>query len=130
LTVAADREREVRYGVISKGNTQSEAIANDHFDEVAFEGMRPRLLEVLQTVGFLPEETFPKFNENRFRKSEPDFAFASVVRCSLTGRDRSKRTHRPTVEMSFPLLSPDRQLTASCQHALRSTSVVCHPRAQ
>jgi len=77
---------------ISKGNTQSNAFANGQFDPVAFSGIRPRLLEVLQTVGLLADDSLSRFNR-RFCGEEKEYAFASVVRCSLTGMDRKKGFH-------------------------------------
>ena len=68
---------------ISKGNTQSNAYQNEPFDAVAFKGFRDRLLDVLQSVGLLTDETDTQF-ESRFTATEREFAFASVVRCSLT----------------------------------------------
>jgi hypothetical protein len=79
---------------ISKGNTQSDAHARGSpVEEVAFKGMRPRLFEILQAVGLLPAETYAHFDHYRFNKSEREYGFASVVRCSLTGWDRKKERH-------------------------------------
>jgi len=77
---------------ISKGNTQSSAYEKGAFDAVAFKGLRERLLEVFQSVGILPNEELQEF-ERRFTAAEKDFAFASVVRCSLTGIDRKSSHH-------------------------------------
>ena len=77
---------------ISKGNTQSQALRHGPFESVAFKGIRHRILEVFQSVGLLQNETSSDF-EKRFHASENDFAFASVVRCSLTGMDRKKNCH-------------------------------------
>ncbi len=77
---------------ISKGNTQSRAFAAGEFDRVAFKGIRHRMLDLLQSVGLLPGESAGQF-EQRFQRDEADFAFASVVRCSITGMDRRKGVH-------------------------------------
>jgi hypothetical protein len=77
---------------ISKGNTQSHAFGRDAFEAVAFKGIRHRILQVLQTLGMLADET-PRQFERRFASGELDFAFASVVRCSITGMDRKKGCH-------------------------------------
>lgn len=101
---------------ISKGNTQSNAFASCPFDEVAFKGIRDRLLQVLQTVGLLPGETVSQF-ELRFRASERDFAFASVVRCSLTGMDRKRGIHTadsPNVIPAFKLGSAAYAFAFAC----------------
>ena len=85
---------------ISKGNTQSRAFAAGEFDTVAFKGIRDRLLQVLQTVGLLPCETPDQF-EQRFRSDEKCLAFASVVRCSLTGQNRKPTGPTHTAESPF-----------------------------
>jgi len=91
---------------ISKGNTQSKAFARGSFDDVAFKQIRHRLLEVLQTVGLLPGETLARF-ERRFLAQEQEYAFASVVRCSLTGMDRKKRVHTADSPNVIPAFKPD-----------------------
>jgi hypothetical protein len=77
---------------ISKGNTQSRAFGTEPFDSIAFKGIRNRILEVFHAVGLLLNETAKDF-ERRFSASERDYAFASVVRCSITGMDRKKGVH-------------------------------------
>lgn len=73
---------------MSKGNTQSDAMRDaartGDFDAVPFRKMRPRLLQVLQSVGLMQGETEI---DRRFRAEEPDYAWGSVLRCSLTGFD-------------------------------------------
>lgn len=101
---------------ISKGNTQSKAFANEAFDGIAFKGIRPRLLQVLQAVGLLQGEGIAAF-ERRFRSDEMDFAFASVIRCSLTGRDSKKGIHTadsPNVVPALKLGSAGYQFAAAC----------------
>jgi hypothetical protein len=90
---------------ISKGNTQSNAFSKYDFEEVAFKGIRHRLLEVLQTVGLLPGETLEQF-EQRFRSHERQYGFASVVRCSLTGMDRKKGVHTADSRNVVPAFKP------------------------
>jgi hypothetical protein len=91
---------------VSKGNTQSNAFAAGRFDDVAFKKIRHRLLEVLQTVGLLPGETLIRF-ERRFLAEEQEYAFASVVRCSLTGMDRKKGIHPADSPNVIPAFKPD-----------------------
>jgi hypothetical protein len=101
---------------ISKGNTQSNAFANDHFDGVAFKDIRHRLLQVLQTVGLLEGESLSRF-ERRFYRDEQEFAFASVVRCSLTGMDRKKHIHTadsPNVVPAFKAGSEGYEFVSGC----------------
>jgi hypothetical protein len=79
-------------------------------------GIRPRLLQVLQTVGLLQDETAADF-EQRFCKDEREYAFASVVRCSLTGMDRKKPVHTadsPNVIPAFKVGSPGYRFTSAC----------------
>lgn len=90
---------------ISKGNTQSIAYQSGPFDAVAFKGIRHRILEVFQSVGLLLSET-PKQFEHRFSVAEGDFAFASVVRCSLTGMDRKKGIHTADSPNVLPAFRP------------------------
>ena len=90
---------------VSKGNTQSDAFAKDCFEDVAFKQIRHRLLEVLQTVGLLRGETLAQF-ERRFLAEEREYAFASVVRCSLTGMDRKKRKHTADSPNVIPAFKP------------------------
>lgn len=101
---------------VSKGNTQSRAFAAGSFDAVAFKGIRHRLLEVLQTVGLLPGETLARF-ERRFRADEDEYAFASVVRCSLTGMDQKKGIHTadsPNVIPAFGSASEGHAYVSAC----------------
>ena len=77
---------------ISKGNTQSRVFGRELFDTVAFKGLRDRVLTLFQGVGLLQGESLVAL-EKRFTADEPDFAFASVVRCSLTGWNPTKRAH-------------------------------------
>lgn len=90
---------------VSKGNTQSRAFASGSFEAVAFKGIRPRLLEVLQTVGLLRSETLARF-ELRFCAQETEYAFASVVRCSLTGMDKKKGIHTADSPNVMPAFVP------------------------
>jgi|HubBroStandDraft_4_1064222.scaffolds.fasta_scaffold47395_2 hypothetical protein len=90
---------------VSKGNTQSNAFSRGLFDDVAFKKIRHRLLEVLQTIGLLSGETPARF-ECRFLASEREYAFASVVRCSLTGMDRKRQTHTADSPNVVPAFKP------------------------
>jgi hypothetical protein len=91
---------------ISKGNTQSRAYAAGPFEYVAFKGIRHRILEIFQSVGLLMNEGPSQF-ERRFTALESDFAFASVVRCSLTGMDRKKGVHTADSPNVLPAFRPD-----------------------
>lgn len=90
---------------ISKGNTQSSAFRNGRFEDVAFKGIRNRLLLGLQVVGLLPGETLVRF-EQRFLSGEQEYAFASVVRCSLTGFDKVKKIHTADSGNVVPAFKP------------------------
>lgn len=72
----------------SKGFTQAGAYKTGKFEDVPFKGMRPRLTEMLQALGLLrrDETVDPKMHA-----SEKDFAFGSLVRCSLARRDDEGR---------------------------------------
>ncbi len=101
---------------ISKGNTQSRAFGSEPFDGVAFKGIRHRILEAFHAVGLLLGET-PGTFEQRFSASERDYAFASVVRCSITGMDRKKHVHTadsPNVLPAFQRGSPGSKFVENC----------------
>lgn len=102
---------------ISKGNTQSRAFASSEpFEAVAFKGIRHRLLEVLQAVGLLAGESVPDF-EKRFTANERSLAFASMVRCSLTGRDQKTggfTAESPKVVPAFRTGSAGHGFVARC----------------
>lgn len=101
---------------ISKGNTQSRAAHTDSFDRVAFKDIRHRILEAFNAVGLLKGENAGQF-ERRFSDSEQDYAFASVVRCSITGMDSKKLTHTadsPNVIPAFKRGSPGARFVENC----------------
>lgn len=101
---------------ISKGNTQSEAFRTAAFDSVAFKGIRHRILQLFKSIGLLPSETARDF-ERRFSATEQDYAFASVVRCSITGLDRRKQTHTadsPNVVPAFRCGSAGLDFVQNC----------------
>ncbi|MCW3783590.1 hypothetical protein [Defluviimonas salinarum] len=73
---------------MTKGNTQSgamaAAMADGSYDGVPFASFRPRLLEVLKTVGLMAGV----FDIDRFfREDEADYGWGSLLRCSFTARD-------------------------------------------
>ena len=72
---------------MSKGNTQSDAMSkswkNGDYDYIPYMGFRPRLLNVLQAVGLLPDV---ENLDSRIKKTEQTYGWASILRCSLTGR--------------------------------------------
>ena len=101
---------------MSKGNTQSNAYLTGTFEKVAFAGIRPRLLQILQSITLLADETPDRF-ERRFCEQEQDLAFASVVRCSLTGWNNAKSAHTadsPVVVPAFKQSSPGFTWVSNC----------------
>ncbi len=101
---------------VSKGNTQSNAFRREPFDAVAFKGIRHRLLSVLQSVGLLVEDDIGRF-EQRFQADEKEYAFASAVRCSLTGMDPKKGSfsaESPKVVPAFKVGSAGHHFTSAC----------------
>lgn len=65
----------------SKGFTQAGAYSTEKFEEIPFKGMRPRLTVALRRIDLLSErETV----ESKFTPLERDYAFGSLVRCSLS----------------------------------------------
>lgn len=73
---------------MTKGTTQAremaEAFRDGTFDQVAYAGFRPRLLQALQVVGLMKgiDNLAPYLTA-----ASRDSGFASIVRCSLTARD-------------------------------------------
>lgn len=67
----------------SKGFTQANAFRSDAFEAIPFKGkvMRTRLTAALRRVGVLLEE---ENIDTKFSVSERQFAFGSLVRCSLS----------------------------------------------
>lgn len=65
----------------SKGFTQANAYTKNQFDSVAFSGMRPRLKYALQKLGLIDES---QNIDSLLHATENDFAFGSLVRCSLS----------------------------------------------
>lgn len=73
---------------MTKGFTQSNSMTTDprKYDDVAFSGFRPRLLQSLQAIGLMRDVS--DIN-SKLRATETEYGFASVIRCSLTaiGKD-------------------------------------------
>jgi hypothetical protein len=74
----------------SKGATQSNRIDFDNpvnFDEIAFKGCRNNLTKVLQAVNLLSKT---QSIESKINKQEKDFAFASLIRCSVSRKTKDR----------------------------------------
>lgn len=78
--------RNPRYLVLgfSKGTRQCERILATPHDEIPYAGFRPNLTAILRKLGLLGSE---EHVEERIRGSEPDFAFGSLIRCSVAHVD-------------------------------------------
>ena len=80
----------------SKGFTQANAYKNKNFDRVPFDGMRPRLTEILQTLGLLGKH---EIVDHRMVATEKQMAFGSLVRCSLSRwNEKPKKPKKPGYE--------------------------------
>lgn len=67
----------------SKGPMQNERICGPH-DDIPFAGFRVALNDILRSLGLLgPLENI----SSRIRADEPDWAFGSLIRCSVGRRD-------------------------------------------
>jgi hypothetical protein len=64
--------------------TQAGEYRTGKFEDVPFKGMRPRLTEMLQSLGLLHAE---EIVDAKMRDGEKDYAFGSLVRCSLARRN-------------------------------------------
>lgn len=75
----------------SKGATQTNIYDTGAFDDVAFGGRsRANLTDILRCVRLLkPNERV----DDKIRNGEPDFAFGSLVRCSLARWNAKKGTY-------------------------------------
>lgn len=72
----------------SKGFTQAGAYRTGKFEDVPFKGMRPRLTEMLQSLGLMGKS---EIVDRKMQADEKDLAFGSLVRCSLARRDDAGR---------------------------------------
>jgi hypothetical protein len=72
---------------ISKGFTQAREFASGEFDSVPFKNCRARLRDVLAAVGLMNRDADI---DSRMTSLETDYAWGSVVRCSLSGRKTSE----------------------------------------
>lgn len=85
----------------SKGFTQADAYMTDHFDKVAFAKFRPRLKSVLVRLGLLSEGADI---DSLMTSQEQDWAFGSLVRCSLCRKDSKSGSWAatgPLIKKSF-----------------------------
>lgn len=85
----------------SKGFTQANAILSKPFNNVAFAGMRTRLHDTLVCIGLLVEDCQI---DDLFLETESDFAFGSLVRCSLSRlneKDRKWVATGPVIKKAF-----------------------------
>lgn len=87
----------------SKGFTQTNAFANDRFEDVPFKGMRARLERILKSFGVLGDNTGI---DTLFGKADSDVAFASLIRCSASRIDAKKtaQTGREVYSCTGPII--------------------------
>lgn len=91
----------------SKGNTQRRAYQMGEFDKVAFAKSRDRLRNVLARIGLLPADDDIDL---RMMATERVFAFASLLRCSLS------KGHKTSGSITVEAISgpPARQWIETC----------------
>lgn len=68
----------------SKGGNQNDEILERHHNEVAFRGGRANLSKILETLGLKPSH---RTIDQLIAEPQGDFAFGSLVRCSVKKRD-------------------------------------------
>ena len=73
----------------SKGSTQANAYDQGAFNDVAFARMRPRLTAILQKLELLKKEASV---DSVIADPEGDFAFGSLIRCSVSRFDKKLST--------------------------------------
>jgi hypothetical protein len=97
----------------SKGATQVRAYDNKKFEDVAFAKERSRLKSILVILGLLnAQDDF----DSRFQPGEESFAFASLIRCSVSRFDPKAadfKTSGPIILKSFKESEP-RRLMKNC----------------
>ena len=77
----------------SKGDRQSVGILTKQHNDIPYEGFRPRLTGGLRKLGMLdPTDTI----EAHIRSDEQDWAFGSLVRCTLAKGGRKSGTIIPS----------------------------------
>lgn len=85
----------------SKGSTQADVYANGRFEDVPFAKCRTRLASILRTLGLLGDTDNI---DAKFTANEVDFAFASLVRCSLArwnDKSKSYQTSGAIIQQAF-----------------------------
>jgi hypothetical protein len=87
----------------SKGSTQANAYDQGAFNDVAFARMRPRLTAILQKLGLLKKEASV---DSVIADPKGDFAFGSLIRCSVSRFDKKLSTENKKVyACTGPLIS-------------------------
>jgi hypothetical protein len=88
---------------MTKGNTQSDAMmAQNDFDGIAYKNFRDRLTVVLNLVGLAKHV---KTVSELIIAQEKNFAWGSVVRCSLTGFDKKHSRYSGESSKVLPAFS-------------------------
>lgn len=103
----------------SKGFTQAHAIHARPFGQVAFAGMRPRLKDLLVRLNLLDAD---RSIDSLFSARETEFAFGSLVRCSLSRLDPKSgqwTSTGPLIKMAFTE-EPAVDYISTCMHAFLS----------
>jgi len=100
----------------SKGRTQADVYNKGDFDAVAFAGLRERLKRVLVTLGLM---ALDESIDQKFRASEQEFAFASLVRCSVARRTGPSQTLKTSGEFILRVFSETvpQRLLRNCSHS-------------
>ena len=80
----------------SKGIRQSSELLTESVENIAFAGFRSRLTEGMRTPGLLRKHDSI---ENHFRSDEPDWAFGSVIRCSIAKLDHASGNYLKSGEV-------------------------------
>jgi hypothetical protein len=96
----------------SKGFTQATASLSGDFEAIPFKNMRPRLTAALRRIGLLGaiENVETKFSHN-----EKDFAFGSLVRCSLSRLDLKSGVRKCTGDIMPKAFSePVKEIVHRC----------------
>jgi hypothetical protein len=96
----------------SKGFTQADAYRSGNFEAIPFKKMRPRLTDALRRLGVLSST---EIIDTKFSAAESDFAFGSLVRCSLSRLNEKERKRECTgAVMPKAFTEPVRVMVRRC----------------
>ncbi|WP_157763189.1 hypothetical protein [Acetobacter persici] len=106
----------------SKGFTQANAFRGERFEDVPFKKIRHRLDIALRKIGIIASPDTSESFDLRFEGDEKNFAFGSLVRCSLSRLNRKTGKYECTGQiMTQAFREPAKEIVRTCaERYLRS----------